>query len=234
VLQSSFLRDTQTKGWCKKCNAYTPITQIRRLNNLPPVLSINCGAINEDDLKYWRSKDQYFRFDESDYYRHPEQGNARPFNPFLPLRIEIALQDEQSGLAVHEFGPSEIPLDKSEACTDQKATYELTSIICQVENGQEPTHLVAFVRTPAAEPESKSDDEVERHPYSKYRWFLVNDFLVRSVTVQEAVQFRSHWKIPAIVLYHRVDVDEGILKRASALPQRLSRNLITKMAAIHK
>ncbi len=208
-----------------------PTTQVKELRNLPFIMQVNCGALGEDELKLWRSKDQYFKFEDVTL------ANCwKSFTSFLPLQIKIHMA--KNGVFVTEMNP----FDQNDESSSQKgdtdnidgeresAIYELTSMICQIENGQDPNHLVAFIRVPFNDEKNSpiladmSNCELTGVDYP-WRWYLFNDFLVKEVTPHEAVQFKSRCKIPAVLQFTRMDIKER--SSLSGLKRQFDKRVIT-------
>lgn len=40
------------------------------------------------------------------------------------------------------------------------------------------------------------------------QWYLFNDFQISAINKEEAVDFDLKWKVPCILYYQRVDLDE--------------------------
>ncbi|KAL6918053.1 hypothetical protein FSHL1_009482 [Fusarium sambucinum] len=74
--------------------------------------------------------------------------------------------------------------------------YSLTGMAINIESGQsQKSHLVSMVNVAHVEPE----------PQEESRWHLFNDFLVRSVSTEEALTFNTSWKVPSVVAYQVKD-----------------------------
>ncbi|KAK5995204.1 PAN2-PAN3 deadenylation complex catalytic subunit PAN2 [Cladobotryum mycophilum] len=70
--------------------------------------------------------------------------------------------------------------------------YSLIGMAINIESGQaQKPHLVAMVNVAHAEPETSDENQ----------WHLFNDFLVRSVSTEEALAFNTSWKVPSVVAY---------------------------------
>ncbi|KAF4345953.1 pab-dependent poly(A)-specific ribonuclease subunit PAN2 [Fusarium beomiforme] len=70
--------------------------------------------------------------------------------------------------------------------------YSLTGMAINIESGQtQKSHLVSMVNVAHSEPEAPGES----------RWHLFNDFLVRSVSTEEALTFNTSWKVPSVVAY---------------------------------
>ncbi|EKJ70854.1 hypothetical protein FPSE_09006 [Fusarium pseudograminearum CS3096] len=79
--------------------------------------------------------------------------------------------------------------------------YSLTGMAINIESGQtQKSHLVSMVNVAHAEPEAPEES----------RWHLFNDFLVRSVSTEEALTFNTSWKVPSVVAYQLKDKNNKI------------------------
>ncbi|ODV88811.1 hypothetical protein CANCADRAFT_32279, partial [Tortispora caseinolytica NRRL Y-17796] len=83
---------------------------------------------------------------------------------------------------------SEAPVYASEGL----AEYELTGILAEVTDQSDCSHLVAIVKVP---------EDLEANKPSK--WYLFNDFLVKELSEDEAVNFTPVWKIPSLLCYRK-------------------------------
>ncbi|KAH8176889.1 ubiquitin carboxyl-terminal hydrolase domain-containing protein [Sarocladium implicatum] len=81
------------------------------------------------------------------------------------------------------------------------AVYSLIGMAINIEGGQtQKPHLVAMINVAHAEPEAPG----------KSQWHLFNDFLVRSVSAEEALTFNSSWKIPSVVAFQVKEANNKI------------------------
>ncbi|KAI6783498.1 ubiquitin carboxyl-terminal hydrolase family protein [Emericellopsis cladophorae] len=70
--------------------------------------------------------------------------------------------------------------------------YSLVGAAVNIENGQaQKPHLVSIINVAHAEPTDPG----------KSKWHLFNDFLVRSVTAEEALTFNTAWKLPSVLAF---------------------------------
>ncbi|KAL9483833.1 hypothetical protein ACSS6W_002622 [Trichoderma asperelloides] len=70
--------------------------------------------------------------------------------------------------------------------------YSLIGMAINIESGQtQKPHLVAMVNVAHAEPNAPGQSQ----------WHLFNDFLVRSVSSEEALSFNNSWKVPSVVTF---------------------------------
>ena len=117
--------------------------------------------------------------------------------------------------------------------------YDLTASVCQVLDEfnlySRKSHFVSCVRFPT---EALSDMKFESPdtPTSnqKYKWVLFNDFLVSPRPTYEATQFNCLWKVPCILQYTRVDIDQILNENALqySFPWPPSSVLVPEMSKI--
>ncbi|GJN82195.1 PAB-dependent poly(A)-specific ribonuclease subunit PAN2 [Purpureocillium lilacinum] len=100
--------------------------------------------------------------------------------------------------------------------------YSLIGMAINIESGQtQKPHLVAMVNTAHAEQESPGHSQ----------WHLFNDFLVRSVSTEEALTFNTSWKVPSVVAYqvkqanNKIDMEWRTHLDTSVLYQDLNPNV---------
>ena len=178
ILNETFRKTSQTRAWCEGCRDYALLDQYRYVRNNPAVLNINCGGIDNEEQSFWKNRDGWFQFLSK---------SLKAERSFVPTSVYLC-QAETSGHKEmdNQFKYAQV----SEEESDNSTRYDLASIICQVRAGQDVSNLVSFVRT--------GDGGV-------YKWFMFNDFAVKEVSEAEAVQFKSNWKVPAILQYIRYD-----------------------------
>ncbi|KAF4469696.1 PAB-dependent poly(A)-specific ribonuclease subunit PAN2 [Fusarium albosuccineum] len=82
--------------------------------------------------------------------------------------------------------------------------YSLIGMAINIESGQaQKSHLVSMVNVAHAQPEAPGESQ----------WHLFNDFLVKSVSTEEALTFNPSWKVPSVVAYqvkeanNKIDMD---------------------------
>ncbi|KAH6894338.1 ubiquitin carboxyl-terminal hydrolase-domain-containing protein [Thelonectria olida] len=103
--------------------------------------------------------------------------------------------------------------------------YSLIGMAINIESGQtQKSHLVSMVNVAHAEPEAPGESQ----------WHLFNDFLVRSVSTEEALTFNPSWKVPSVVAFqvrhanNQLDMDWKKNMDLSILYQDLSPNPISE------
>ncbi|WFD40697.1 poly(A)-specific ribonuclease [Malassezia japonica] len=74
---------------------------------------------------------------------------------------------------------------------EHAAVYTLRAVLVQVQGAHDAPHLCTYIR-------GASPEEPEA-------WTLFNDFLVRPVPADEALRFGEPWKIPALLMWERID-----------------------------
>ncbi|OCK74303.1 PAB-dependent poly(A)-specific ribonuclease-like protein subunit pan2 [Lepidopterella palustris CBS 459.81] len=80
--------------------------------------------------------------------------------------------------------------------------YELIGVVADINSGEhQKPHLVSMINTSPSSPDATSEN----------KWFLFNDFLVRSIPKEEALRFEPTWKLPAVLTFqakaagHQID-----------------------------
>ncbi|CCA66899.1 related to PAN2-component of Pab1p-stimulated poly(A) ribonuclease [Serendipita indica DSM 11827] len=114
--------------------------------------------------------------------------NGRFLQPFVG--VDIATSPSQLG------GLSSTLVDVSAGLV----WYELRSMVIDVKGSDQSSHLVCIAKVP----------EVERNRAEKYSWYLFNDFTVRGISEEDALSFPGRWKVPAVLYYERVDMQDGL------------------------
>ncbi|EEU47284.1 uncharacterized protein NECHADRAFT_91728 [Fusarium vanettenii 77-13-4] len=79
--------------------------------------------------------------------------------------------------------------------------YSLIGMAINIESGQtQKSHLVSMVNVAHAETEAPGESQ----------WHLFNDFLVRSVSTEEALTFNMSWKVPSVIAYQVKEANNKI------------------------
>ncbi|KGQ07956.1 PAB-dependent poly(A)-specific ribonuclease subunit PAN2 [Beauveria bassiana D1-5] len=79
--------------------------------------------------------------------------------------------------------------------------YSLIGMAINIENGQtQKPHLVSMINVAHAEVEAPG----------KSQWHLFNDFLVRSVSTEEALTFNPSWKVPSVIAFQVKDANNKL------------------------
>jgi PAB-dependent poly(A)-specific ribonuclease subunit 2 len=79
--------------------------------------------------------------------------------------------------------------------------YSLIGMAINIESGQtQKSHLVSMINVSHAEPQAPGES----------RWHLFNDFLVRSVSTEEALTFNTSWKSPSVLAYQIKEANNKI------------------------
>jgi len=86
----------------------------------------------------------------------------------------------------------------------------------QVVARHQHSHLVAIVKVPSS----------ELDPDNISPWFVFNDFAVRNVSVEEALNFPDLWKVPAALYLERVDAREKM--DFNALPEEIDTSVLSR------
>lgn len=56
VLRSSLCPEQTTPAWCDQCERFQPTLQSRRLQQLPTLLTVNCGMDSVQEKKFWQNQ----------------------------------------------------------------------------------------------------------------------------------------------------------------------------------
>ncbi|XP_050298405.1 PAN2-PAN3 deadenylation complex catalytic subunit PAN2 isoform X2 [Anthonomus grandis grandis] len=80
--------------------------------------------------------------------------------------------------------------------------YELSAVVCHIndQNSPDKKNLVALIKVPQTYLKNKENTE--------NRWYLFNDFSICPVPAQEAVWFSLDWKIPCVLYYSALDIND--------------------------
>ena len=135
---------------------------------------------------------------------------------FLPKEIGIIMMNGQ--FFCYEGADLQLHLQRG---SYQIAVYELVGVVADVAAGEtQKSHMVAVVDA------GLSDVD----PTKTANWHLVNDFLVRPITQDEALHFDPRWKLPSVITYqartraHVIDdswkaaIDTSVLYRSVTQP----------------
>ncbi|KLP05100.1 Uncharacterized protein Y057_4476 [Fusarium fujikuroi] len=96
--------------------------------------------------------------------------------------------------------------------------YSLTGMAINIESGQtQKSHLVSMVNGKPLAPHyppppltKRIVAHAEPEAPGESRWHLFNDFLVRSVSTEEALAFNTSWKVPSVIAYQIKDENNKI------------------------
>lgn len=116
---------------------------------------------------------------------------ANSTRSYLPSVISIDVHGDE--VKIQDVREKE---QQDEQLKRGSAIYSLRSMVVQVQADQDIPHLIALVKMTAHNEEKDKD-----------QWYLFNDFLVRPLSAQEALSFPASWKVPAVLLWERIDRD---------------------------
>ncbi|CCT69952.1 related to PAN2-component of Pab1p-stimulated poly(A) ribonuclease [Fusarium fujikuroi IMI 58289] len=129
-------------------------------------------------------------------YPSPDQRLLWSTPGWLPEEIGIIV--EQGQFFCYEGEDLKLHLQRG---IHNITVYSLTGMAINIESGQtQKSHLVSMVNVAHAEPEAPGES----------RWHLFNDFLVRSVSTEEALAFNTSWKVPSVIAYQIKDENNKI------------------------
>ncbi|KAH7107329.1 ubiquitin carboxyl-terminal hydrolase-domain-containing protein [Auriculariales sp. MPI-PUGE-AT-0066] len=94
--------------------------------------------------------------------------------------------------------------------------FEVRSLVIKIVRKEELSspHLVSIVKIP----EQEGRDEGG--------WFLFNDFVVKSITEDEALRFPGKWKIPCVICLERIDMQDRV--DFTKMPISLDPSILTR------
>lgn len=108
---------------------------------------------------------------------------------FLPKEIGIIVNDGQ--LYCYEGQDLHMHLHRGR---HNVTVYELVGYVADITHGEAKTsHLVSTIDAAVSSPNVKHSGN----------WHLFNDFLVRPIAPDDALNFNPHWKTPSIITYQR-------------------------------
>jgi PAB-dependent poly(A)-specific ribonuclease subunit 2 len=116
---------------------------------------------------------------------------ANSTRSYLPTMISMNVNGDD--VSIREVRQAE---QQEEETKRGSAIYMLRSMVVQVQADQDIPHLIAIVNMGPSEDKD-----------GKNQWYLFNDFLVRPLSAQEALSFPASWKVPAVLLWERIDRD---------------------------
>ncbi|ORX47159.1 hypothetical protein DM01DRAFT_1293001 [Hesseltinella vesiculosa] len=85
------------------------------------------------------------------------------------------------------------------------------------------THLILRLLWPAAT--GLSEEEMAKSP-----WFVFNDFLVKRIRPEEVFSYKGTWKVPSVLQYSRIDIDEVL--DTSTIPNSVDYSILFKTMTI--
>ncbi|ORY81542.1 ubiquitin carboxyl-terminal hydrolase-domain-containing protein [Protomyces lactucae-debilis] len=179
MLRLSVHHEGGLRNWCPACRAIQPSGIRRLVQTLPAVLNINAMCQTPEQWRHW-------------------QGKSWP-----PTRLGLSV----SGGKLQCLQGRD--LDKR-SVDGKVQMYALTGMVCEirVDGGPQESHLVTFVRVPeevAAAGGAAQATAPAGLAGQSGKWLLLNDFLVKEVSEEEALSFPGPWKVPAMLTYERMD-----------------------------
>ncbi|CAO3669082.1 unnamed protein product [Umbelopsis vinacea] len=228
LLKTSINRETKTKAYCVNCQQYQPIATKKLLRELPSILTINSGITSSEQASLWRHHangngkgGQTSAHAATSPRTDSDSGAESPggaTKTWLPERLLIRIVGDE--IEIKALDPRLPVPTEFLVGSQQLAVYELSSIVSQVQNDRQVPHLVSQIRIPSSELEASA----------KSPWYLFNDFLVKNIDAEEVFSFKGSWKIPSILQYTRVDLDQ--LLDLSKLPSQVDLSILFKNISI--
>jgi PAB-dependent poly(A)-specific ribonuclease subunit 2 len=195
ILRNTLQSSTRTRAWCEHCRAMQLCDQQREVVSLPHVMCLQLPMSEPaNDLSaFWQSLSSETMFTEDNTHA----------NHWLPFRIAITKDSKSGKLVVQEYSES------TTKSSDVPDLYELTAVISCVTDvvGENTTeHVIAQIKVPHL-----YHDLVHHTPtHSSFNWYMFNDFYIQPTSKYETVYINSNWKIPCLVYYSRVDLEERL------------------------
>jgi PAB-dependent poly(A)-specific ribonuclease subunit 2 len=179
MLRLSAHHEGAVRTWCPACRAFQPCGIRRLVQTLPAVLNINAMCQTPEQWRHW-------------------QGKTWP-----PTRLGLSISGGKLQCLQGR--------DLEKRSVDSKMhMYVLTGMVCEirVDGGPQESHLVSFVRVPedvAAAGGAANASAPAGLAGQGAKWLLLNDFLVKEISEEEALSFPAPWKVPAMLTYERLD-----------------------------
>lgn len=189
VVQDSLLREVTYKATCPFCRRVAVFESRRSLatKDLPPVLAVNTSVFNQENIKFWL-----------------DAKKRRFLTPSVNLHGQTDGVDDPEA-AVYELRVRALP-----TLAEAPLTKRMGAVDCCT--GGHPTSafplgrdceryscrgVEVFVRDqpPFLVPDSEQD------PENISPWFVFNDFAVRNVSEEEALNFPDLWKASPETFY---------------------------------
>lgn len=106
-----------------------------------------------------------------------------------------ALPTETPAEATTKSAPN--PGESATAGPLKKRTYDLSAVVCQINEGTQPAHLVALVYVGDAYHRIKPEPVRSRGG----QWYVFNDFNINPIALDEAPWYTLDWKVPCVLFY---------------------------------
>ncbi|KAJ9099926.1 hypothetical protein QFC21_003931 [Naganishia friedmannii] len=202
IVQNSLIRHTSVKNVCSSCKRNANLISKRTFAENGVLGLPAVISLNAAIL----SKEH------RDSWKSKATPWTQPAKRFLPKYLKVKVDAEGS--------PKVSESDALEVKQGDTSVYGIRSIIVAIEpDGVQEGHLVAFVRV-------STDDE------SEPRWVLFNDFAVREVSEEEALDFDPDWKIPATIMLERINSHESL--NLNSLTQNIDPSILLRDVCISK
>ncbi|XP_054716046.1 PAN2-PAN3 deadenylation complex catalytic subunit PAN2-like [Uloborus diversus] len=229
IVQRSLSVRQHITAWCDNCSRFTSMIQTKFLKSLPDILVLNCGD-NKQELEFWKNQlnlltkssdgsvmqslpDVPIRRKNCRYgglckrvdcryyheYRNIDktQNSSKNSVSWIPFGLKLKLKG--GDVIVTEPDEQEDNVNEENVET---AIYELCVVVSVIndlqENGRD--NIVTCIKI-------GPNAHIRHKGGAAYQWYLFNDFSIIPITANEAVYLNFDWKIPCVLYFSRVDLN---------------------------
>lgn len=206
VLKTSVEGETQTRGWCVRCNRYQSLHTRKIIQGIPSVLTLNVPMPENRDAELeqrvlwatpgWLPEEigvivvdgSFFCYQGDDLKFHLQRG-AHNIQVYSLMGLSVNIE---SGAAQksHLAAMSPVGVDSGSA--------QKSHLVAMVNSRLNPhvSLTYAFVLT-----DHIAAAHSEPDPPGESQWHLFNDFSVKQISTAEALTFNTWWKMPSVLVY---------------------------------
>ncbi|CAH1395057.1 unnamed protein product [Nezara viridula] len=220
VLEWSVGGSQVTPAWCEPCHKFQPTLQQRKVQSLPPILTMNCGNNSESDKKFWknqmdavvrkvyqgsgdmRSVGKLCRYGSSCIragcrFKHPQHSTDGSIAS-MPTHLYSLYSWVPLSLCFKLSEDGVLSLSKFEESTipEHSTVYDLFGVVCYIND--EKKNVVALIDTNNGSEDRQSS-----------QWHIFNDFSITAVPTHEAVWFSMDWKLPCVLYWRQRSLVRG-------------------------
>nr|XP_026693869.1 PAN2-PAN3 deadenylation complex catalytic subunit PAN2 isoform X1 [Ciona intestinalis] len=257
VLKQTICSQVNTKSWDEVSETYQPMVQTKTPVSLPDILVLNCSLFREEDVQFWKSQSELLQKKMERKISEPN-GNRRgatdrshmtssdAWNVFVEEEgLDLSFDRTNSvswvphhvSMAVDGDGELVVKSKNEEngLNMDGMVEYELFSTVVHIDDPRTGGNLVSHINVGEKYHQRKEG-------VTHTQWYLFNDFQISSVEKEETVDFDLRWKIPCLLVYTRVDLNNRhklninfpltsdiLLPTPSISKRSLRRNLMSPM-----
>ena len=213
LLKESICHQERTKAYCsgEKCNDFKPTLLSRALKNLPSVLALNCNVEKNNNAEFWASKATSAASKNAEGDGDGDgEGEAPERTTWIPHQLRLKLNGDALEVAESHEQFQESPLE----CGESSVLYELMAVVSHIKDAKSNGNLVAEIKV--SEMYYKLKENI-----SYTSWYLFNDFAIKNIPASGAVSYDMNWKMPCIMYYTKVNLNEGVTIEAPTTEQPL-------------